>query len=97
MLKEKNDRTYDSMFEFVVFPYLVSLRDKDERMYVIDWLIGVPELRDARQFVSNAFHAHSKDVPPKVFPLIENTEIILRYILYRRKKFKSDADKKGAD
>jgi len=90
----------------LIFQYLAPLSDnKDERLYLVDWFFdedadedkGEDKYKDKRnqdirQFIVTAFHAHNKDILRKVLPVIENTEIIIRYKMSQNKKY---TDKKA--
>jgi hypothetical protein len=63
-----------------IFQYLAPLATGEERLYLLDWLYFGEKIPDIRQFISNAFRAHNKDVPLKVVPIIENTEMTIRHM-----------------
>lgn len=69
-----------------VFRYLAPLKGREERLYLLDWLVGRHNIRDVRQATSTAFRAHNKDVSRAEYPKIENTEMTIRHMLARRKE-----------
>lgn len=69
-----------------VFRYMAPLTGREERLYLLDWLVGRHNIRDVRQAISTAFRTHNKDVSRDVYPKIENTEMVIRHMLARRKE-----------
>jgi hypothetical protein len=77
-LLEDDNPIANEILNLLIFQYLAPLSDKDEKLYLINWFENLNN-KDIRQVIVTAFHAHNKDVPRKVLPVIENTEMIVRH------------------
>jgi hypothetical protein len=82
--EEEKAGTVSNYMSQIVFPYLMPQKNEDRnRRAVVNWMKPMKEFdpppSDLRQYVFEAFHAFSKDVPKSVVPKLENTERLLRY------------------
>jgi len=81
---EEKAGTVSRYMSNILFPYLMPQKSEDQkRRSVVNWMKPIkdfdPPPSDLRQYVFEAFHAFSKDVPKSVVPKLENTERLLRY------------------
>lgn len=75
----------------LLFPYIVPFNDGEETQHLlVDWLSPFPQWgevpSDIRQYIVTKFSALNKKVRRNVLPKIDNTEMMLRYIVATKYK-----------
>jgi hypothetical protein len=69
--------------------YLTPLKDSEQkRLLMIDFSIPNYSTTNIRQIVVESFHGHNKDIPKSAQAKIQNTEMMLRFFVARRKRRK---------
>jgi len=75
----------NALHEILALKYSVPFKIGDKQYKVINWAClnnrFIPKISgDIREFVTNAFLQHNKDVSGNVFAKINNTEIFIRHV-----------------
>lgn len=81
-------KKYAGFTEKLIFSCLAPLKNSEERRLLVNWHPIYKKWgetpNDIRRYVIDAFSSHNKDIPRKIYPYIDNTEIILRAMTSRK-------------
>jgi len=84
--------TFKTAREFIntlLVEYLTPLKNSEQkRLLMIDFSIPNYSAMDIRQIVVESFHGHNKDIPESAQTKVQNTEMMLRFFVARRRKRK---------
>jgi methionine-rich copper-binding protein CopC len=71
------------ILQMLIKHYIIPMKNGiEEKKYILNWWIQ-NDKQELRQHIFNVFHMHNKDVDNSVIEKINNTEKIIRYLIFQ--------------